>query len=213
MLSTMAKIGRKTEIIKAARYLFHTKDYDTTTMQNIMEYLDIAKGTIYHYFKSKEDLFEAVIEDITEENIAEMQRLFPELKGNALEKIEALMLKGNLSSEKLLEELHKRANAAIHLRILITILQKQAPLYAALIIQGCKEGLFQTQHPLECIEMILFSVQFLTDMGIHSWTSEELSRRIRAFPNLIESLLKAPPGSFHFLLKIGNSTHNVSKSK
>jgi len=198
----MAKIGRKNEIIKAARHLFQTKDYDTTTMQNIMAYLDIAKGTIYHYFKSKEELLEAVIEDIAEENLVQMEGLFRELKGNALKKFETLLQKGNLSSEKLLEELHKPSNAAMHLRILMTVLRKQVPLYAALINQGCEEGLFKTEHPLECIEMILFSVQFLTDMGIHPWTSEELSRRIHAFPNLIESLLKARPGSFNFMLKL-----------
>ena len=198
----MAKIRRKTEIIKAARYLFHTKDYDKTTMQDIMEYLKIAKGTIYHYFKSKEDILEAVIEDIAEENLSQMEILFRELKGNALEKIKALLVKGNLSSEKLLDELHKPANAGMHLRILIAILRKQTPLYAALTVQGCEEGLFQTPNPLECVEMILFSVQFLTDIGIYPWPPEELSRRLRAFPALIESLLKAPPGSFDFLPKL-----------
>ncbi|MBA3956823.1 MAG: TetR/AcrR family transcriptional regulator [Parachlamydiaceae bacterium] len=195
----MGKIGRKAEIIKEARWLFHTKGYDSTTMQNIMERLDIAKGTIYHYFKSKEELFEAVIENIVEENLAEMEQLFLELKGNALEKIEALLLKGNLSSEELLNELHKPANAAMHLRILTAILRKQAPIYAALIAQGCKEGLFQVQYPLESVEMILFSIQFLTDIGIHPWSQEELFRRLQAYPNIIESLLKAPPGSFNFL--------------
>lgn len=198
----MAKIGRKAEIIQTARQLFQTKDYDQTTMQDIMDCLDIAKGTIYHYFKSKEELLEAVIENIAEENFCQMKELFLELKGNAIEKIEALLLRANLSSEKLLEELHKPANAAMHLRILVSILQKQAPLYAALTIQGCEEGLFQTQNPLECVEIILFSVQFLTDIGVHPWTSEELSRRIKAFPSLIEALLKAPPGSFAFLPKL-----------
>lgn len=196
----MANLNRKKEIIKTTRHLFETKDYDKTTMQDIMDHLDIAKGTIYHYFKSKEELLEAVVEDIAEENIAQMEVLFRELKGNALEKIKALVRKGNISSEKLLNELHKPANTAMHLRILTSILQKQAPLYAALIVQGCKEGLFQTEHPLECVEMIFFSVQFLTDIGIHPWTPEELSRRLSAFPSLIASLLKAPPGSFNFLL-------------
>lgn len=191
--------NRKSEIVQAARHLFHTKDYGNTTMQDLIEYLDIAKGTVYHYFKSKEELLEAVIENIAEENLTQMERLFLELEGNALEKIEALLRKGNLSSEKLLNELHKPANAMMHLRILVSLLRKQAPLYTALIVQGCKEGLFQTENPLECVEMIFFSVQFLTDIGIHPWTQEEIGRRLESFPTLIETLLKAPAGSFHFL--------------
>lgn len=195
----MAKIGRKNDIIQEARRLFHTQGYDSTTMQNIMDNLGIAKGTIYHYFKSKEDLFEAVIEDIVEENFVGMKVIFQKLKGNALEKIKVLISKGKISSDNILHELHKPDNAAKHLRILIAILRKQAPLYAELIIQGCEEGLFKVQHPLECVEMILFSFQFLTDIGIHPWTSEELSRRLQAFPSIIESLLKAPRDSFKFL--------------
>jgi AcrR family transcriptional regulator len=47
---------RKAEILKAARHLFQTKDYESTTMQDVINALGIAKGTIYYYFKSKEDL-------------------------------------------------------------------------------------------------------------------------------------------------------------
>ena len=78
---------------------------------------------------------------------------------------------------------------------------KQAPLYAKLIRQGCEEGLFQTEAPLECAEFILSGIQFLTDRGIYPWTQEDLMRRIRAFPKLIEQQLKAPAGSFQFLVE------------
>src|SRR5882672_1556732 len=78
---------RKADIVKAARHLFQTKEYDKTTMQDVMDALGIAKGTIYHYFKSKEALLEAVIEDITQQNIEQMQTLVKEAKGNALQKI------------------------------------------------------------------------------------------------------------------------------
>jgi hypothetical protein len=79
-------------------------------------------------------------------------------------------------------------------------LMRQAPLYAELIRQGCEEGLFQTEHPLECAEFILAGIQFLTDMGIHPWKQEDLIRRLLAFPPMIEALLNAPQGSFQFLL-------------
>ena len=49
---------RRQEIIEAARELFQAKDYEKTTMRDVMDKLGIAKGTIYHYFRSKEDLLE-----------------------------------------------------------------------------------------------------------------------------------------------------------
>ena len=89
----------------------------------------------------------------------------------------------------------------MHIRQLAVTLMRQAPLYGELIRQGCDEGLFQTEYPLECAEFILSAVQFLTDMGIHSWAQEDLIRRAMAFPPMIESLLKAPQGSFQFMLE------------
>lgn len=195
-------VNRRDEILKVARNLFLTKDYDKTTMVDIMDALEIAKGTIYHYFKSKEALFEAVIEDIVEENIKHMRTLVKNIPKNALEKIQLLVNAGNISqeNEKILEQLHKPANDALHSRLLAATLMKQAPLYAEIIQQGCDEGIFKTETPLECAEFILSAIQFLTDMGIYPWTEEDLKRRMQVFPILIERLLQAPPGSFQFLV-------------
>lgn len=194
-------VNRREEILKVARNLFLTRDYDKTTMVEIMDALEIAKGTIYHYFKSKELLFEAVIEDIVDENIKQMRTLIKKSSKNALEKIQLLMNRGNISqeNEKIIEQLHKPANDALHSRLLAVALMKQAPLYAEIIQQGCKEGLFTTKAPLECAEFILSAVQFLTDKGIYPWTEADLKRRAQAFPALIEHMLQAPPKSFQFL--------------
>lgn len=194
---------RKAEIVQTARQLFQTKEYDKTTMQDIMGALGIAKGTIYHYFKSKEALLEAVIEDIVEQNSAHMQHLVRDAKGTALQKMRLLAKAGNMAAdnEKILEELHQPGNAAMHSQLLAATLVKQAAIYAELIQQGCEEGIFKTETPLECAEFILAAVQFLTDMGIYPWKQTDLNRRIQAFPKLIEQLLQAPPGSFQFLIE------------
>ncbi|OJU80683.1 MAG: hypothetical protein BGO10_02585 [Chlamydia sp. 32-24] len=195
---------RRAEIVRTARDLFLTKDYDRTTMQDFMNHLGIAKGTIYHYFKSKEELLEAVVEDIVNQHIEEMNILIQKTTGNALQKLQALIEAGNkVEAPLVLEKLHERGNEAMHTRILVATLMKQAPLYAKLIQQGCEEGLFETNYPLECAEFILSGIQFLTDLGISPWTEEDLMRRIKAFPKLIEQLLQAPSNSFQFMLKNG----------
>ena len=109
-----------------------------------------------------------------------------------LQQIQLLVNAGNISqeNEKIIEQLHKPANDALHSRLLAATLMKQ----------GCNEGIFKTEVPLECAEFILSAIQFLTDMGIYPWTEEDLKRRMQAFPILIERLLQAPPGSFQFLV-------------
>ncbi len=194
---------RKSEIVNAARHLFQKKNYDRTTMQDVMDALGIAKGTIYHYFKSKEELLEAVIEDIVDENLEKMQTLLKKTKGNALKKMRMLVEAGNMAEDnkEILDQLHLRGNEGMHIRLLAATLVKQAPLYGELIQQGCEEGIFQTDSPLECAEFILSGFQFLTDLGIYPWTKEDLTRRTQAFPKLVEQLLKARPGSFQFLIR------------
>lgn len=194
---------RRQEIITAARELFMTKEYKDTSMRDVMEMLGIAKGTIYHYFTSKEHLLEAVVEDIIEEDIERRQALMEEVSGTALEKMRILLTSSSMSEghDNILNHLHDPGNVGMHTRLLAVAVQRQALLYADLIQQGCDEGIFATPYPLECAEFLLAGVQFLTDMGIFPWTEETLMRRAMAIPALIEAQLKAPPGSFDFMLE------------
>jgi AcrR family transcriptional regulator len=54
--------GTKELIQKTAKRLFGTSGINETTMDDIAKAAGIGKGTIYHYYKSKEELFCAIIE-------------------------------------------------------------------------------------------------------------------------------------------------------
>ncbi|MFW2367393.1 MAG: TetR/AcrR family transcriptional regulator [Desulforhopalus sp.] len=200
---------RKSEIIATACQLFLSKGYDRTTMKDVMRHLGIAKGTIYHYFSSKEELLEAVIDKVAEGEMVRLKEVLENIKGTALDRLEKLILSGSNHDagddhKELLDHLHQTSNVGMHIRLLAKVVTKQAPLYAELFRLGCKEGTFTTDHPLECAEFLLSGIQFLTDMGIYPWTREQLERRWNAFPKLIENQLNAPNGSFSFLLKINS---------
>src|SRR5262249_35501881 len=91
---------RRAEILKTAAHLFRTKDYEKATMQDVMDELDIAKGTIYHYFKSKEELLEAVIEDIVNQTFEKMTKLLTESKGNAIQKMRRLFEAADIAAQE-----------------------------------------------------------------------------------------------------------------
>jgi AcrR family transcriptional regulator len=194
---------RRAEIIQAARYLFQTQEYDNTTMQDVMENLGIAKGTIYHYFKSKEELLQAVVEDIIDTNREQLQAVIQKPKKTVLEKFKMLIEMSNVASDNpdILDALHKPGNEALHIRLLAGSVIKLAPVYAQLIQQGCDQGIFKTRDPLSCAEFLIAGIQFLTDVGIYPWTQKDLNRRADAFAPEIEQLLQAPAGSFGFLSK------------
>jgi AcrR family transcriptional regulator len=50
------KERRIQEILKAARDLFLTKGYESTTMLDIAEKAELSRRTLYHYFESKEGI-------------------------------------------------------------------------------------------------------------------------------------------------------------
>lgn len=47
-------------IIEASVKLFLEKGYEQTTIQDILDALNLSKGGLYHHFKSKEEILEAV---------------------------------------------------------------------------------------------------------------------------------------------------------
>jgi len=51
----------RNEVIIAAQRLFQKYGYSKTTMEDIAKAMDRGKSTIYYYFKSKDEIFEAVI--------------------------------------------------------------------------------------------------------------------------------------------------------
>jgi AcrR family transcriptional regulator len=60
----MASKGEKTraDIVDSARKLFYEHGYDGTSFTQIVDATGLFRGNIYHYFKSKDDILEAVVE-------------------------------------------------------------------------------------------------------------------------------------------------------
>lgn len=59
-------------IREAARTLFLRKGYEQTTVEEIAERADVAKGTFFNYFPRKDSLLEAIAEDVVEELFEEL---------------------------------------------------------------------------------------------------------------------------------------------
>ena len=60
----MENTNRKAEIIDAARELFAKNGYSPTSMDEIAEKVRITKPSLYYFFKSKEVIFLAIIEEV-----------------------------------------------------------------------------------------------------------------------------------------------------
>lgn len=61
-------------ILTAARHLFGARGFAATTVDDIAEQAEVAKGAVYHHFKTKEALFEAVFDQVSRDLVQEIDR-------------------------------------------------------------------------------------------------------------------------------------------
>ncbi|MCK4750411.1 MAG: TetR/AcrR family transcriptional regulator [Bacteroidales bacterium] len=80
------KQQRREEIVQAAEKVFFSNGFERSTMDDIAEQAELSKGTLYLYFKSKEDLHMAVARKAIV-LLNTITNAVLEVKGNALEKL------------------------------------------------------------------------------------------------------------------------------
>lgn len=57
------KLANRAEILAAARQLFLQRGVEAVTIRDVIHRTDLATGTFYNYFRTKEDLLRALIEE------------------------------------------------------------------------------------------------------------------------------------------------------
>jgi AcrR family transcriptional regulator len=60
------------ELVRVARELFTEPGYAATPIEDVAERAGVTKGALYHHFKNKRDLFQAVFEEIEQELITKV---------------------------------------------------------------------------------------------------------------------------------------------
>jgi len=82
-MKARSKKGEKTRlrIVRAAGDLFHAQGVAATSPDQVIEASETGKGQFYHYFKSKEGLVHAVLQNYLEEIHAGNNAAYFEIKG------------------------------------------------------------------------------------------------------------------------------------
>lgn len=193
---------RQKEILNVAGELFKSQGYVNTTVDAIIQQVGIAKGTFYYYFKSKEDILDALVHEMVNQLCKECKRIADDPQMNAMDKMRGILRGQNKPSEReseLTESLHRPENRELHERINIEIILKVSPILAQVVEQGKKEAVFNVENPLQTIQFLLAGSQFLLESGPFKWNEEEQMRHSRSMQAIIERALGAVPGSFSFM--------------
>ncbi|MBY0165456.1 TetR/AcrR family transcriptional regulator [Paenibacillus lautus] len=191
---------RKNEILDAADTLFGQKGFDGTSTNDILEKVGIARGTLYHHFKSKEDIMDALIDRYAVRLLDRAQAVALDKSIPVIERIIRVVMALNISgdgesSKEIMEHIHKPQNALMHQKIHKVIINGVPPILTDIIREGIEQGLFSTPFPYECMEMVVIYANTVFDEDLVTMTDEERGQRILAFVCNVERLLGAESGS------------------
>lgn len=189
---------RKKDILEAAEKLFIEKGYEQTVVSDIVKAAGIAQGTFYIYYKSKEDIFVAVLERVMEEDIRRLIEVEQRKDLNAIEKLNLIiMLEFSLDRkhDDLVLQMHLPVNTGVHQKYIINKIERLIPIYASIIEQGVREGLLNNKCPRESSEFMLIATKFMFDPGIFDQSTGSLKKRIAAVQDIYERILGAAKGS------------------
>ena len=201
-------VERKNEILDVADELFGKKGFDGTSTNDILERVGIARGTLYHHFKSKEEIMDALIERYSDRLLGAAQEVAADKTIPLVDRIIRVVMSMNLSSgssEEIMEHIHKPQNALMHQKIQKMIINGLTPILADIICEGIDQGVFNTPYPYECMEMVVTYANIIFDDDMGQMTNEERATRIQAFIFNVERLLDVERGSLMSVIQMFSS--------
>ncbi len=177
-------------ILDVAFRLFMEKGYEHTSIQDIIDQLGgLSKGAIYHHFKSKENIFDALTSRMSEDSNRKLAVLRDQKGLSGEEKLKAIF-KESLN-RPLQEDLFTVApnfynNPKLLNMFLHTIREESVPEYFLPIIrQGIADGSIRTDYPEELAELIGLVANTWLNPMIFDSTEEESYRKLMVFGQMM----------------------------
>ena len=180
----MATKGERTRetILDAAYTLFAKKGFKQVTMKDVCEATSMSRGGLYSHFSSTSQLFEALLEKITEKDALDFQEQMKQGASAATILEEAL---------KLMEEEMKHPEDSLSIamyeyaetvdsEVMERLNKASKKKWKQLIRYGIEHGEFQDVDASEIVNVILYSYQ-----GVRMW-----SRILPMKPKTIHSIVE-----------------------
>ncbi len=179
---------RRAEILDTANSLFGRQGYGQTTVDEIVRAMGVAKGTFYHYFRTKEEILAALATRLVERMAMRLQEIAQDAKRGPIEKLQAMFgVLQQLAADDLavVGDLHRPENRELHERNNIETVRVLGPIIADVVEQGKKKGIFDVEDSTSTVQFLMAGSLFLFGEGVFNWTSAERAARMTAMRKLI----------------------------
>lgn len=147
---------RRVDFLEATKLFFFTVGYEKMSVQKLTEQVGVAKGTFYHYFRSKEDLLSQWVIHEMSPIIERHYKVADDQDMDAITKLRIILKNDRdwtLEHLDLMMAILKVMYADDNIRLRAELTRQSSilsqPILEKVIIQGVREGSFNTEFPKE----------------------------------------------------------------
>ncbi|QIK57235.1 TetR/AcrR family transcriptional regulator [Erysipelothrix sp. HDW6A] len=181
---------RKQEIVDGALRLFVDQGYEQTSVSQIAKKIGVAKGLVYYYFESKDEILEHVVEYLCDRHVERLEIKMDTADYDFLDRMLLFMdayyeIHPYTESPATLSWSHNSVFAELFHNI---YLKRIDGILEEIVAEGQAQGYFELKHPKGMIIMTLEGIFGLTRYGDVSRTA--VVEMIEQSLNLPEQSLK-----------------------
>lgn len=206
--------ARRQAIVDTAERLFYEKGYEFTSVQDVLDAMNMSKGGFYHHFESKVSLLEAICAQRSESGFRLCEASVNACRGNAIDKLNIMFENGFFFGQTSMDFVGLMVrviyrDGCVQLKDMLqkTNVRLYLPLITRLIFEGLDAKLFYTAHPDSISRVILMLNNCMTDeiaaaielAGDETGGLTDILDLIETYRNAIELLLNAPHGKIRMV--------------
>lgn len=175
----------KNQLQDIALKLFVQNGYDKTSVNAIVKKAQVSKGAFYHYFDSKEEVLESVVDNYTQEVKKIISKIADEKNKTGLEKFNEAFARisaykaQNINRLIKLQKLMNNEDSKLQEKLIEKLLVEINAPFLQIIKQGIKEGSFNTKYPEEIMGAMMY-------LGIYA---KESIRRLPKTPGSLKVIM------------------------
>jgi TetR/AcrR family transcriptional regulator len=156
------KEARKRDILEVAARLFAERDFHEVTVDEIAEEVGLSKGTLYLYFKNKDDLFYTIVVQKTQSLLRRLHEAvrctgpFVECLRDVV-RIHCVFFQENVAYFKIMHSEQTRMSAESHYRLhnyAKETFQTYLAIFMELVNNGQAAGVLRKDEPLSLVKAL-----------------------------------------------------------